>query len=99
MANKSKIQFKLPVSVFKEDKYFIAYSSVLDLSTSGRSYEEVKRRFNEVVKIFFQELIRKGTLEEVLKSLGWQKIRQRWQPPLVISQGYVSISPSALEKV
>ena len=99
MANKSKLQFKLPVLIFKEDKYFIAYSPVLDLSTSGKSYEEAKRRFNEVVKIFFQELIRKGTLEEALKNLGWQKINQRWQPPLVISQEYVSISSSTLEKI
>ncbi len=99
MANKVKIQFKLPISIFREGKYFIAYSSALDLSTSGRNYDEVKRRFNEVVEIFFQELISKGTLEEVLKNLGWQKIRQRWQPPLLIAQEYVSVSPRALEKV
>lgn len=99
MANEAKIQFKLPISIFKEGKYFIAYSPALDLSTSGRSYEEAKKRFNEVVKIFLQELTRKGTLEEVLKNLGWQKIRQRWQPPLVISPEYVSISSGTLEKV
>ncbi len=99
MANKTKIQFKLPVSIFKEGKHFIAYSPVLDLSTSGRTYQEVKRRFNEVVEIFFQELVSKGTLEGVLKSLGWQKIHRQWQPPLLIGQEYVSINPRALEKV
>ena len=99
ISNKDKIQFKLPVSIFKEGKYFIAHSPALDLSTSGRDYEEVKRRFNEVVEIFFQELIQKKTLNEVLKNLGWQKIRGQWRPPVFITQEYVSISSCALEKV
>lgn len=97
--NKTKIQFRLPVSIFKEGRHFIAHSPALDLSTSGRSYDEVKRRFNELVEIFFQELIKKGTLEEVLKNLGWKKIHRKWQPPLLIAQEYVSISPRTLEKV
>lgn len=96
---KTNKQLKLPVSIFREGKYFIAYSPALDLSTSGKSYEEVKRRFNEVVKIFFEELTSKGTLKETLKELGWQKVNQKWQPPLIIAQEYVSISPCSLEKV
>ena len=99
MADKVNTRFKLPILIFKEGKYFVAYSSALDLSTSGRNYDEVKRRFNEVVEILFQELIQKKTLEEVLRSLGWQKIRRQWQPPLIIAQEYVSINFPALEKV
>jgi predicted RNase H-like HicB family nuclease len=92
-------KFRLPVLIFREGKYFIAYSPVLDLSTSGKDYEEVRRRFQEVVEIFFEELIKKGTLKEVLKELGWQKINRKWQPPSLISQEYVSIDTRSLEKV
>jgi len=92
-------KFRLPVLIFREGKYFIAYSPVLDLSTSGKDYEEAKRRFQEVVEIFFEELIKKGTLKEVLKELGWQKINRKWQPPSLISQEYVSIDTRSLEKV
>jgi len=92
-------KFKLPILFFREGKHFIAYSPVLDLSTSGKDYEEVKRRFDELVKIFFEELISKGTLEEVLGELGWQKIKGKWQPPLLITQDYVSIETRSLEKV
>jgi predicted RNase H-like HicB family nuclease len=92
-------KFRLPVLIFREGKYFIAYSPVLDLSTSGKDYEEARRRFQEVVEIFFEELIKKGTLKEVLKELGWQKINRKWQPPSLISQEYVSIDTRSLEKV
>lgn len=83
-----KLHFKanLPVSILKEGKYFIAYSPVLDLSTSGKSFEEVRRRFAEVVQIFFEELLEKGTLDEVLTSLGWHKLRREWVPPFIVAQ-------------
>ena len=80
------LNLQLPVSVFKEGKHFIAYTPVLDLSTSGKNYEEVKKRFKESVNIFFEELVKKGTLDEVLESLGWQKIKKRWSPPFLVSQ-------------
>ena len=77
---------QLPISVFREGKHFIAYTPVLDLSTSGKNYEEVKKRFKEAVNIFFEELVKKGTLDEVLESLGWQKIKKQWMPPFLVSQ-------------
>ncbi len=81
-----KLNLQLPVSIFREGKHFIAHTPVLDLSTSGKNYEEVKKRFNEVASIFFEELVKKGTLDEVLESLGWQKIKKQWTPPFLISQ-------------
>lgn len=81
-----KINLQLPLSIFREGKSFIAYTPALDLSTSGKSYEEVKKRFNEVVAIFFEELVKKGTLAEVLEGLGWQKVKKQWAPPVLVSQ-------------
>ncbi len=82
---KSLFEIKLPVSIIKEKKKYIAYTPALDLSTSGKSYEEVKNRFNEISFLFFEELIKKGTLEDVLKNCGWTKIQKRWSAPQVIS--------------
>lgn len=53
----------MPVSVFKEGEHFVAYTPALDLSTSGKSYEQVMARFNEAVAIFFEELTKKATEE------------------------------------
>ena len=69
----------------------LPYTPALDLSTSGNDYEEVKKRFNEIVNIFFEELIKRGTLENVLKNLGWKRFQTKWNPPVVISQESQSV--------
>lgn len=80
------VELKVPVSILREGKKYVAYTPALDLSTSGRSYEQVKKRFEEIVYLFFEELIKKGLLEESLKNLGWRKISSGWSAPIVISQ-------------
>lgn len=90
-----KFNAQLPVSIFREGKYFIAYTPVLDLSTSGKDYEQVKKRFHEVVSIFFEELVKKGTLEKVLGELGWTKTNKRWSPPTLIVQESERINVAA----
>jgi len=83
-----KIMFvKIPVSILKEGKRFVVYSPALDLSTSGKTYIEAKKRFAEIVDIFFEEIGKKGNTEVVLEELGWKKVQAQWQPPVVISQG------------
>ena len=83
---KLNLEFKIPVSILREGEKYVAYTPALDLSTSGKNYEEAKKRFKEIVNIFFEELIKKGVLEETLNDLGWRRIQARWAPPVVISQ-------------
>ncbi len=85
------LRISLPVSVFREDNTFIAYTPALDLSTSGKSFQIVMKRFEEVVKIFFEELTEAGTLDEVLKNYGWKKVKREWQPPVLIAQESANI--------
>ncbi|MBI5415146.1 hypothetical protein HZA38_06580 [Candidatus Peregrinibacteria bacterium] len=82
----AKLAFKLPVSIFKEGKQYVAYTYALDLSTSGKSLEQAKARFFEAVTLLFEELVKKGTLERVLLELGWEKKNNKnWFPPVQIS--------------
>ena len=84
---KNDFQFiKLPVSFLREGKQYIAYTPALDLSTCGKTFKEAKKRFGEIVEIFFDELARNGTLEDVLVDLGWKKVQTEWIPPVVVSQ-------------
>ena len=83
---KVMLEFNLPVSILREGKKFVAYTPALDLSTSADTYEKVRKRFSEIVNIFFEELIKKGTLEDVLQDLGWRRVRRKWSPPVVVSQ-------------
>ena len=59
--NKVMLKLQLPVSILRENKKYVAYTPALDLSTSGKDYQQVKKRFTEIVNIFFEELIKKGT--------------------------------------
>lgn len=83
---KLALQFNLQVNFLKEKERFVAFTPALDLSTSGKTLEEARKHFAEASILFFEELINKGTLEEVLSELGWEKVKQRWEPPLIISQ-------------
>ncbi len=90
--NKTKFNFSLSVSILKEGDRFVAYSPAIELSTSGKTHKEAKKRFKEASSIFFEEIIENGTLEDVLKDLGWKKVRKQWSPPVVISQESQEIS-------
>ncbi|MFH1394785.1 MAG: hypothetical protein ABIH09_01350 [Candidatus Omnitrophota bacterium] len=80
----------LPVIILKEGKNFIAYTPALDISTSATTVNKAKKRFEELVHIFFEELEEMGTTEEVLANCGWIKSRknkkQVWQSPRFITE-------------
>jgi predicted RNase H-like HicB family nuclease len=85
------IQMELPVIIIREAEQFVAYSPVLELCTSGDSIESAKKNFEEMVDIFFDEIIEAGTLAEVLSDLGWEKENHNWMPPEIIAQPTQSI--------
>ena len=80
---------QLMVSILKHGVRYIAYSPALDLSTSGRSHKEAKRRFTEAAFLLMEELDKAGTVHDVLTELGWTREQKQWAPPQVISQGMV----------
>lgn len=82
---------KLPVTILKQGKRYVAHSPALDLSTSGKSEREVKKRFEQIVGIFFDELVEVGTLDEVLTELGWKKVAKQFQPPQIVSQKSINV--------
>jgi len=77
------ISYNLSVLITKQGKSFVAYSPVLDLSTVGKTEMKAKKMFVEAVSLFFEELIERNTLNEVLVDLGWQKVKKVWNPPKV----------------
>lgn len=82
----------LPVSITKQGKRYVAYSPVLDLSTSGKNEKEAKKNFAEIVGIFFDEIIEKETIHDVLTELGWQKKQNNFTPPKLVSQTSMNFS-------
>lgn len=97
-----ELRTHLAVTISRHGKQYIAYAPALDLSTSGKSVAEVKRRFEEIVPLFIQELEDAGTTAEVLTELGWQKgggshrSPARWQPPEVMNREFEVRIPLAV---
>lgn len=87
------MEVELPVSFIEEGGSVIAYTPALDLSTSGNTREEAKRMFDEVVQIFFKDLLENNTTDDVLSSLGWTKRNpaSNWMPPR-ISQESIGVN-------
>ncbi|MBN2095484.1 MAG: hypothetical protein JW727_05530 [Candidatus Aenigmarchaeota archaeon] len=85
-ANCNFVGLKIPVQILRENDDFIAYTPAFDISTSGKSYEEAKKRFSELVEIFLEETTEAGTLETALEELGWKCVQKKWMPPVVVAQ-------------
>lgn len=81
----TQMAIELPVSFIEEGNSVIAYTPALDLSTCGSTREEAKTMFDEIVKIFFKDLVENNTTDDVLSSLGWTKKTQtsNWMPPKI----------------
>ena len=80
------------MSIFKEGKTYVAYSPALELSSCGKSVAHAQKMFAEAVDLFFEYLIKHGTLEKVLLDLGWQKKDKNLVPPLEVLHEIQSIS-------
>jgi len=85
------VKINLTVHILKQKGRFIAYSPTLDLSTSGRTQKEATKRFEEASFILIEELERAGTLENVLRELGWRLIQKQWTPPRFVFHGEVDL--------
>jgi hypothetical protein len=78
------IEARIPVILFEEGSQIVAYSPAIDLSTCGKTEEQARKRFVESAEIFFAEIIRMGTVDEVLAEYGWSRelTPKKWKPPV-----------------
>ncbi len=77
---------------------FVAYSPVLDLSTAAPSFDEAKKNFVEAMDIFFEECLKRKTLDQALESLGWARSSERshdWHPPVIVGQESLTVTVPA----
>lgn len=78
---------RLQVQFIKQGKHIVAYSPALDISTSGKTTVQARKRFQELAHIFIKEIVSAGTAEDVLSELGWIKHakQKNWMPPVIAS--------------
>ena len=83
---RKQILFDLPVAVFRDGETYVAHCPAVDLSSYGDSEPEALRHFKEAWSLFLEECTSRGTLTDVLTSLGWTQVRTphpHWKPPKV----------------
>ncbi len=85
-------QIQLPVNFYQEGDLVVATSPALEITTQGKTFEEAKNNFEELVGIFFEEYQDLSLLEKVLAECGWRKVGNRMQPPIEIGKIYQSIA-------
>ena len=97
MNNPKRMQIKIDVSLIKQGKKYVVYSPGLDISTYGNNLAEAKKRFSELLDVFFAEHDEKHVLETVLIDLGWVKKKQLWEKDKKFLEGGLKDSFGSLE--
>ena len=80
------IKATIPVIYLKEGATYICYSPAFDLAAHGDSFEDVQRSFARTIKLFIEQVTKKGTWKDVFKEYGWEKVKKEWNPPRIIGQ-------------
>ena len=96
MIKRTTIKSNIPVIYLKEGDIFVCYSPAFDLVAHGDSFEDVEKSFAMTLKLFMEEVTRKGTWEKVLREYGWDKAKKEWNPPRIIGQQNKSVEIPAV---
>lgn len=91
MHKRTTIKSNIPVIYLKEGNIFVCYSPAFDLVAHGDSFEDAKKSFAMTLKLFMEEITKKGTWDQVLKEYGWEKVKREWNPPRIIGQQNKSV--------
>jgi hypothetical protein len=78
------IQCKLPVIIFEEEGNTIVFCAPLDLSGYGANEEEAKKSWEAALDIYFDYTMKKGSLADDLRNLGWEirkSLKKKLTPP------------------
>ncbi len=77
----SEYRFSLEFYVFKERHAYIAYCPSLDISTSGKDYNDAVANFYEMFQLHMEWCIENGTLYDDLIEHGWKIRKNGITPP------------------
>lgn len=81
----NSMKITLDMIFTQEGDYVTAFCPALDVSGYGRSVKEAKKSLQIELKIFIEETVKRGTLEEYLLDKGWTLQRMPkpdYKPPV-----------------
>lgn len=77
------LTIKISIDKRSKDAPFVAYTPEVDVASCGPTEEKARENLHEAVEIVFEEVEKKGKLDEFLEELGFQKEKQQWISPRV----------------
>jgi len=69
---RGEMNIQLPVRIGREDDYFVAFCSALDVGSQGRTEKEARDNIVEALALFLVSCMERGTLDEVLRACGFR---------------------------
>ena len=68
------IDLQVETQLVRDDSgHYVAYCPALELSSYGDTETEARDAFNEALTCFKQDVAQRGTLNQLLLALGWQR--------------------------
>lgn len=67
----ASIHIKLPISVKKKKKWFLASCEVLDVHAQGETKQQAIDNLKDTLELFLTSCFERGTLDKVLKDCGF----------------------------
>ncbi len=89
------VEASLRVLYTEQEGTVVAYCPSLDLSTYGDTVEDAAAAFDDALAVFIQDGQQKGTLEELLQTLGWQRVAASHPSSIVSAASFQRLSQSA----
>ncbi len=77
----TEYRFSLDVYIFEEGENLIAYCPSLDISTSGKDFNDAVANFYERLSIHIDWCVEQGTLIQDLLEHGWKMRKTAVSPP------------------
>jgi len=78
--------------VFKDGKQYVSFNPELEVASCGDSPEDAKNNLKEAIEGFIAVATQEGTLDSILESAGYVKVKKSWRDPYLVSMDRLSVS-------
>jgi predicted RNase H-like HicB family nuclease len=75
------VSFRIPFSIKKKGKWYVARCPVLDVTTQGDSEDAARANLADALYLFLVSCLERGTLDAVLKQCGFFLKTRKGRPP------------------
>jgi predicted RNase H-like HicB family nuclease len=94
MTKNMVMEIKLPASIIKKTKWYVASCPALGISSQGNTEKKAKNNLVEALSLFFISCIERNTLDAVLNECGFKKATiypATPKSPKIVKEDYVSV--------